>query len=179
MFMLRVFVVFVIYFFFFKQKTAYEMRISDWSSDVCSSDLKTALPVRSRTKIYAVIPASDNPRAPQRPGKKWKRSKATTQSKAISRTIPTLRVGSIPTGWGARTNNLASDAASRAGKRPLRRPGSVRSGSPQAGGTAVRSGRSRAAQRARLAACKTRLRFPYAHGSFHRVRPVAAGQYRT
>src|SRR3546814_17343110 len=27
-------------FFFFKQKTAYEMRISDWSSDVCSSDLK-------------------------------------------------------------------------------------------------------------------------------------------
>src|SRR3546814_8414564 len=31
--------------FFFKQKTAYEMRISDWSSDVCSSDL---LPARRR-----------------------------------------------------------------------------------------------------------------------------------
>src|SRR3546814_9239266 len=29
----------LIVFFFFKQKTAYEMRISDWSSDVCSSDL--------------------------------------------------------------------------------------------------------------------------------------------
>src|SRR3546814_2160136 len=29
-------------FFFFKQKTAYEMRISDWSSDVCSSDLARA-----------------------------------------------------------------------------------------------------------------------------------------
>src|SRR3546814_6039993 len=28
------------FFFFFKQKTAYEMRISDWSSDVCSSDLQ-------------------------------------------------------------------------------------------------------------------------------------------
>src|SRR3546814_5326130 len=28
-----------VFFFFFKQKTAYEMRISDWSSDVCSSDL--------------------------------------------------------------------------------------------------------------------------------------------
>src|SRR3546814_8006567 len=28
-------------FFFFKQKTAYDMRISDWSSDVCSSDLAT------------------------------------------------------------------------------------------------------------------------------------------
>src|SRR3546814_6255870 len=35
------------FFFFFKQKTAYEMRISDWSSDVCSSDLflpRTSLP---------------------------------------------------------------------------------------------------------------------------------------
>src|SRR3546814_2894794 len=31
------------FFFFFKQKTAYEMRISDWSSDVCSSDLSSAL----------------------------------------------------------------------------------------------------------------------------------------
>src|SRR3546814_5751462 len=30
---------FLLCFFFFKQKTAYEMRISDWSSDVCSSDL--------------------------------------------------------------------------------------------------------------------------------------------
>src|SRR3546814_7409409 len=30
----------VVFFFFFKQKTAYEMRISDWSSDVCSSDLR-------------------------------------------------------------------------------------------------------------------------------------------
>src|SRR3546814_10605573 len=31
-------------FFLFKQKTAYEMRISDWSSDVCSSDLTTVPP---------------------------------------------------------------------------------------------------------------------------------------
>src|SRR3546814_1778305 len=31
----------VLFFFFFKQKTAYEMRISDWSSDVCSSDLSS------------------------------------------------------------------------------------------------------------------------------------------
>src|SRR3546814_9356958 len=34
--------------YFFKQKTAYEMRISDWSSDVCSSDLNCALPTRKR-----------------------------------------------------------------------------------------------------------------------------------
>src|SRR3546814_10798580 len=37
--MMLVVVCFVGLFFFFKQKTAYEMRISDWSSDVCSSDL--------------------------------------------------------------------------------------------------------------------------------------------
>src|SRR3546814_6274264 len=36
---LSLFWLFVFLFFFFKQKTAYEMRISDWSSDVCSSDL--------------------------------------------------------------------------------------------------------------------------------------------
>src|SRR3546814_6600626 len=33
-----------VYFFFFKQKTAYEMLISDWSSDVCSSDLALYYP---------------------------------------------------------------------------------------------------------------------------------------
>src|SRR3546814_4695897 len=37
--MLVMLTVFTCFFFFFKQKTAYEMRISDWSSDVCSSDL--------------------------------------------------------------------------------------------------------------------------------------------
>src|SRR3546814_6412472 len=37
--MLMYIVFIVIMFFFFKQKTAYEMRISDWSSDLCSSDL--------------------------------------------------------------------------------------------------------------------------------------------
>src|SRR3546814_20347082 len=37
------------YFFFFKQKTAYDMRISDWSSDVCSSDLPS-------------LPATESPR---------------------------------------------------------------------------------------------------------------------
>src|SRR3546814_14828817 len=37
--------------FFFKQKTAYEMRISDWSSDVCSSDLcPRTRPARARTR---------------------------------------------------------------------------------------------------------------------------------
>src|SRR3546814_1666942 len=39
------------YFFFFKQKTAYEMRISDWSSDVCSSDLKRILDVIGESHV--------------------------------------------------------------------------------------------------------------------------------
>src|SRR3546814_6713745 len=40
---LLVFVCINLSFFFFKQKTAYELRISDWSSDVCSSDLERFL----------------------------------------------------------------------------------------------------------------------------------------
>src|SRR3546814_973239 len=39
-------ILWIVYFFFFKQKTAYEMRISDWSSDVCSSDLQEARQIR-------------------------------------------------------------------------------------------------------------------------------------
>src|SRR3546814_1582037 len=39
---LRFVIIYVVFCFFFKQKTAYEMRISDWSSDVCSSDLAKA-----------------------------------------------------------------------------------------------------------------------------------------
>src|SRR3546814_4947912 len=45
-------------FFFFKQKTAYEMRISDWSSDVCSSDLKAYLD-QSRALPAKVGPSLD------------------------------------------------------------------------------------------------------------------------
>src|SRR3546814_9838793 len=42
-------------FFFFKQKTAYEMRISDWSSDVCSSDLGIERVSVDRTRGLVVI----------------------------------------------------------------------------------------------------------------------------
>src|SRR3546814_9969188 len=44
-------------FFFFKQKTAYEMRISDWSSDVCSSDL-TAKEKPMQGKVLAAGPGA-------------------------------------------------------------------------------------------------------------------------
>src|SRR3546814_1920097 len=40
---------FLFVFFFFKQKTAYEMRISDWSSDVCSSDLNASASSKRRS----------------------------------------------------------------------------------------------------------------------------------
>src|SRR3546814_6251376 len=39
--------------FFFKQNTAYEMRISYWSSDVCSSDLQVAVPGRLEYEVEA------------------------------------------------------------------------------------------------------------------------------
>src|SRR3546814_5910259 len=64
---------FIYFLFFFKQKTAYEMRISDWSSDVCSSDLSqprsvplvpcvpSEKPVRETSKHEsAATPANEN-----------------------------------------------------------------------------------------------------------------------
>src|SRR3546814_9641896 len=44
-------------FFCFKQKTAYEMRISDWSSDVCSSDLPQPLAKPDRGRVAAMLAA--------------------------------------------------------------------------------------------------------------------------
>src|SRR3546814_18077276 len=44
------------FFFFFKQKTAYEMRISDWSSDVCSSDLGKVLNIASLGAFWPSFP---------------------------------------------------------------------------------------------------------------------------
>src|SRR3546814_4183337 len=47
-------------FFFFKQKTAYEMRISDWSSDVCSSDLSGLLDRADvHEHVFAAVIAND------------------------------------------------------------------------------------------------------------------------
>src|SRR3546814_4994593 len=47
----------MICFFFFKQKTAYEMRMSDWSSDVCSSDLVELLVRNERPHVVALVEA--------------------------------------------------------------------------------------------------------------------------
>src|SRR3546814_8710267 len=50
--MIMLFLSVCLFFFFFKQKTSYELRISDWSSDVCSSDLS------------ALAASMSNPRSP-------------------------------------------------------------------------------------------------------------------
>src|SRR3546814_9376530 len=81
--------------FFFKQKTAYEMRISDWSSDVCSSDLAVCIPPVThfvtlflrerhlvvvigqnvvRTVVHVLVPENFDQRSPcQEAGTKGKR----------------------------------------------------------------------------------------------------------
>src|SRR3546814_2711394 len=51
-------------FFFFKQKTAYEMRISDWSSDVCSSDLMDEVIVDSGVPGVSLLPCGAIPPSP-------------------------------------------------------------------------------------------------------------------
>src|SRR3546814_1556714 len=62
-----------LFFFFFKQKTAYEMRISDWSSDVCSSDLiredeaDLAPPFDKAATAPVAKPAEDKPTKAQQP----------------------------------------------------------------------------------------------------------------
>src|SRR3546814_8630206 len=50
-----------VYFFFFKQKTAYEMRISDWSSDVCSSDLDDRRVAKLERLVQLKVGVACNP----------------------------------------------------------------------------------------------------------------------
>src|SRR3546814_11910092 len=58
--------------FFFKQKTAYEMRISDWSSDVCSSDLYTAFDA-ALWQIEGQLSDANIQAAAQKAGVDWAR----------------------------------------------------------------------------------------------------------
>src|SRR3546814_15419100 len=77
----------MIVFFFFKQKTAYEMRISDWSSDVCSSDLRPLtdeavrqMAVRRRGGRYRELPAR------QLRQHRWRRQCRTSAETALAAT---------------------------------------------------------------------------------------------
>src|SRR3546814_6658422 len=70
-------------FFFFKQKTAYEMRISDWSSDVCSSDLEFCLCGQARLPRWPI-------RSPQRRAMATGRTSITGPALAMRRCKRTL-----------------------------------------------------------------------------------------
>src|SRR3546814_19887472 len=84
-----------LYFFFFKQKTAYEMRISDWSSDVCSSDLMVGL-TRSWALELAAQGITVNCVAPGPVATEmFKRNNPSqlARSQALLNTIPVMRIG--------------------------------------------------------------------------------------
>src|SRR3546814_595800 len=66
-FTLYIFVELIFIFFFLKQKTAYEMRIRDWSSDVCSADLASEKPVQCRILYHGFEALEED----HREGKGW------------------------------------------------------------------------------------------------------------
>src|SRR3546814_9880261 len=82
-------------FFFFKQKTAYEMRISDWSSDVCSSDLPSgsyaanAAWVACAAMAFNIARAVDALGAPGRARARW----ASVRTRLINVRSAERRVG--------------------------------------------------------------------------------------
>src|SRR3546814_9638674 len=73
----------IFFYFFFKQKTAYEMRISDWSSDVCSSDLiPTTRPASQDRRSISILMAF---RWPPRAFLQYRCSSTTRRATIISR----------------------------------------------------------------------------------------------
>src|SRR3546814_15189039 len=101
-------------FFFFKQKTAYEMRISDWSSDVCSSDLcqrscqsaREAAPSKPHSTILPRTLPSDRSCPPHFPPMR----NAREGRPAHSRQSPSAAVPSVARCcWWARHLPRASD----------------------------------------------------------------------
>src|SRR3546814_9234139 len=89
--------------FFLKQKTAYEMRISDWSSDVCSSDLDDRENRRPAADPYAPIPNLPGVAAILDTYRTWRR-------RGDRRRHPTRRRGAGAIGWN------------RPARRPRREP---------------------------------------------------------
>src|SRR3546814_19543464 len=72
------------FFFFFQKKTAYEMRISDWSSDVCSSDLRVG-----RSSVAAALRAEAAASTPASPSRR-RMARSRSAASAESCLIPTL-----------------------------------------------------------------------------------------
>src|SRR3546814_16734695 len=116
-------------FFFFKQKTAYEMRISDWSSDVCSSDL------RRRRSISTLAVCASSTSAPS--AKRW-----------VSKKRPEISQSGVPSGKTGCT-------APRPAAAPLRCCAASSAASHRGGGTSSSSMKEpRHQQRKRVVAGK-------------------------
>src|SRR3546814_1805633 len=81
------------YFFFFKQKTAYEMRISDWSSDVCSSDL--AWPTRPTAATRRTRSPAPRQRRPKAQSRRWPGRRRPDRQRASWRWLLVLVVGAV------------------------------------------------------------------------------------
>src|SRR3546814_6783008 len=89
-----------LFFFFFKQKTAYEMRISDWSSDVCSSDLRrrddhrkaAAHPIDTRPHDSGPGRFTTNARRQQKPPH---RTGVISRMPVVAECVAALRYGSL------------------------------------------------------------------------------------
>src|SRR3546814_9170233 len=78
-------------FFFFKQKTAYEMRISDWSSDVCSSDLEADKKTKDQAQIIIDLQGKLVSGADQLDKEKQLTADARSQIDLLNRQILALR----------------------------------------------------------------------------------------
>src|SRR3546814_3498930 len=86
------------YFFFFKQKTAYEMRISDWSSDVCSSDLIFDLDVTAVADMPTLSLVSSTGNTLEHAGGIAISLEATLADTDGSEVIDTITISNVPAG---------------------------------------------------------------------------------
>src|SRR3546814_8990196 len=121
-------------FFFFKQKTAYEMRISDWRSDVCSSDLVTAaIAVRNpsrritacrycnsaRTTLALVPPNPKEFDSARRTGRSFAAWGVRSMSAQLGEGLSRLRVGGTTLSRIARIEKIASTAPAAPSRWPI------------------------------------------------------------
>src|SRR3546814_9566847 len=113
--------------FFFKQKTAYEMRISDWSSDVCSSDLKRG----ENDRPYRGF-AQDLPRVLFRaciPNRRLHRERDQLYPAGARWKLERQDQEGTDTVWGRRGQTIFAGRISDDGSDLRRHPGSVASSS--------------------------------------------------
>src|SRR3546814_15448125 len=107
-------------FFFFKQKTAYEMRIRDWSSDVCSSDL--------RDNGRPTTPGPPNAQPPHRPARRGQRLREAAAGHARGR-LPARLLAEEAAAEPQRAPRLRLADRTREPRRPgLRGPRPVHAG---------------------------------------------------